>query len=73
MRPLVADLIVVLDEHELLFDGPLSFGGLGADVVFIAEWDEEYRYRHCFALFLGSWSSLNIFLAMRLQFLIAYS
>jgi hypothetical protein len=71
--PLVANLIMVLDEHELFLDGPLHFGGLRAEVVLVAEWHGSYRYRHCLALFLGRLKSVDIFLAMRLQFRIASS
>lgn len=52
-RPLVANFVVELDEHQLLFDRPLHLYRLGADMVLISDCFAAYLSLHCLALLRG--------------------
>ena len=69
----IADLVVELDEHEFLLDGPFNLSSLHVDVVLVATCQLSYRSRHCLALLRGRLYSEAIFFAIILQFRIPYS
>lgn len=62
--PLVADVVVVLDEHEFFLDSPVHLGRIGVYVVLIPDSNKGYLSRHCLALLRDSCNSSDIFLAI---------
>jgi hypothetical protein len=66
-RPLVAHLVVVLDQHQLLLDRPVRLRRLRIYVILIPKFHPPYRSRHCLALFRDACSSSDIRFAIRLQ------
>ncbi len=62
--PLVADLVVELDEHQFFLDGPVHLGRVRVDVVLIPDSNKVYLSRHCLALFRDRCNSSDIFLAI---------
>jgi hypothetical protein len=67
-RPFVSDFIVQLHQSKLLLCSPLGLGCFLIDVVLVSTSSQNYRSRHCLALFRGRQCSLAMRLATRLQF-----
>ena len=65
--PLIANLVVLLNQHQLLLYRPVALSALRTQVVLVTNSPHPYRYRHCFALLRGIPKSTAIFLAITLQ------
>jgi hypothetical protein len=67
-RPLVADLLVQLEQHFLLFLRPLRADDRGIEVVVVSAYDRCYLSRHCLPVRPWILNSCSIIRAMLAHF-----
>jgi hypothetical protein len=66
--PLIADLLVQMEEQVLLVARPLGADDVGVQVVVISAWGDQYLSRHCLPVRPWMLNSCSIIRAMFAHF-----